>query len=107
MTPKNRQNRRQRDSDKEEIDRLNDEIRTLKAINRSLLRRLKKVDREYHKALEEDQEEPVVVKPKLSIPKCPECSEGELIVTKNEGINRQWKKCNNCRYRTPAEKMIL
>jgi len=97
--------RRRPDSDEEEIDRLQSEIRDLKAINRSLLRRLKKVDREYHKALEEDQEEPVVTKPVLALPKCPHCHDGTLVVVKNLDINRQWKKCSHCRYRTPAEKI--
>lgn len=100
-----KQKRKSKDSDEEEIDRLHKEIRELKAINRSLLRRLKKVDREYHKALEEDQEEPVVIKPTLSLPKCPQCEEGKLLVVKNENIGRQWKKCDTCKYRTPAEKV--
>lgn len=100
-----KQKRRARNSEEEEIERLQQEIRDLKAINRSLLRRLKKVDRDYHKALEEDQEEPIVIKPSLSFPKCPQCEEGKLIIVKNENISRQWKKCDNCKYRTPAEKI--
>ena len=52
-----RKKHKQRDSDEEVIEQLQKEIRELKSINRSLMKRLKKVDREYHKALEGEEEE--------------------------------------------------
>jgi ribosomal protein L37AE/L43A len=82
--------------DREEsyIEQLEKEIRELKSINRSLMRRLKKVDREFRKKGDEvlnNDPEPMVI-PKI----CPECGKGHLKIV-SIGI-RVCDKCDVCGY---------
>lgn len=97
---KKRTNKRKKKED-DYITRLEKEIRELKSINRSLMKRLKKLDRNFKKV--EDLEEELIEiykneehKPKVQ--KCPECAKGTIIET-NLGV-RILKKCSeSCGWR--------
>lgn len=104
---KPKQKKRTRDSDEDTIDRLNNEIRELKSLNRSLLRRLKKLDRNFEEALEEEEEAPKHADYKPSVKLCPNCKTGELSEVVIESLGKKYTKCNGpgCRYRTSTEKM--
>lgn len=83
----------------DETERLEEQVRELKSIIRSLEKRLKKVDRSYRRE-EEVQLEP---EPVHKSEKCSKCEEGSMstIVLSN---NKTFKKCSNCGERTKAEK---
>lgn len=88
----------------DEVERLEQEVRELKAVNRSLQKRIKKLDRGYRE--EEDNSK----KPKREVPAdkeepvgraCPECHTGtevERIV-----LDRRWLECTKCDRRTKAK----
>ena len=99
-----RKKRKHRDSDEEVIEQLQKEIRELKSINRSLLKRLKKVDREYHKALEEEEEESPRPKVKKEEFSCTNCGKGHLVDNKSIP-GRVFKSCTSCDYRGKIEKL--
>ena len=84
----------------DEVDRLQQEVRELKSLNRSLLKRLKKVDRFYHESLE--QEEAVVeAKPVYTTPpKCPKCGIGKMLAV--TVVGRSFTRCEDCGHRTKA-----
>lgn len=104
--PTTRKKKRTRDSDEDTIDRLNSELRDLKALNRSLLRRIKKLDRNYEESLEQEEPE-YTPPPKKTLPKCPNCKEGELEQVEIESLGKKYSKCNgpSCRYRTNTVKL--
>ena len=102
MQKNTRKKRKHRDSDEEVIEQLQKEIRELKSINRSLMKRLKKVDREYHKALEEEESpRPKVKKEEFS---CTNCGKGHLVDNKSIP-GRVFKSCTSCDYRGKIEKL--
>jgi len=102
----NSRQKRKKSSEDDTIERLEKEIRELKTINRSLLRRLKKVDKNYSKSVEELIEEPVYEQPKLEKQYkkyCTECAKGviqEVIVA-----GRKFIRCDLCGHRSKAEKI--
>ena len=83
----------------DELTRLERENRELKSLNRSLMKRLKKVDRlwkeELDKELEEDE---IPASPPLQ-KGCPECSQPVAIINV---AGRRLEKCTHCNYRTKA-----
>lgn len=98
----------QKGTDDFTIDRLNQEIRELKSLNRSLMKRLKKIDREYYEALENTEEDDEIESAKfesetLKAIQCPDCNKGVLTVTTLAG--RQFSRCNMCDYRSKAKKL--
>lgn len=104
---KNSRQKRKKSSEDDTIERLEKEIRELKTINRSLLRRLKKVDKGYHKAIEDDHEEESQKERTRSEKQykqhCPECAKGvieEVIVA-----GRKFVRCDLCGHRSRAEKV--
>lgn len=86
----------------DEVTRLEKEIRELKSLNRSLMKRLKKVDKGYKEALEKEpefDEAPFIpAKPKT----CPECSQPVAIINI---AGRKIEKCTHCTWRTKAVKV--
>ena len=101
-----RKKRKSRDTDEETIDRLYKEIRELRSLNRSLLKRLKKVDRDYQKALDSTEDEELPRKFEEAVQRaiaCPNCSKGLLQVV--ELMGRQFSRCDTCDYRSKAKKL--
>ncbi len=88
-----------------ENDRLIRENRELKALNRSLMKRIKKLDRNFKES--EEKEESIndtdfEAGPSLTN-KCPECTKGNLIVVSLAG--RSFSRCSLCEHRTKAIKL--
>ncbi len=91
------------------LESLEREVKDLKSVNRQLMRRLKKVDRNY-KASEEltdkdkqDDDKQVQKEAKDRALRCPSCHEGrmlEIVV-----MNRCLRKCDKCEYRTKAQQI--
>lgn len=86
------------DRQESENDRLQKELRELKAINRSLLKQVKKLTKGYYKHLadeEQNKEENIEEFVEHTVNKiCWDCGTGEykeIIV-----INRRWRQCQNC-----------
>jgi hypothetical protein len=105
MSPTTRK-KRKKSSDEETIERLENEIRELKSLNRSLLRRLKKVDKGYYKNRDEDDEESVEAPKeyfKEQKKSCTNCAKGELIEVSVAG--RKFIRCELCGFRSKAEKV--
>lgn len=98
---------RKRKDDEDEVSKLEKEIRELKSLNRSLLRRLKKVDKgfgEYAKEIDygKEEEEHKPTPPPIKQPLCGSCGRSEL--TEITIAGRQFKRCEICGWRTKAEK---
>lgn len=104
---KKRKKAKRHEKEQDQIELLEKEIRELKAINRSLLKQLKKLSRginkeEYDKAIEEisegkkDQDEPSHVK------KCPECARASL--TEFVIAGRLFQRCTVCDYKSKVIK---
>ena len=74
--------KRKKFDEDDELERLRQENRELKSLNRSLLKRLKKLDRHYEEVIEEAEKEES--KEKETAKKenvCPKCHEGQLIIS--------------------------
>jgi len=96
---------RKKSEDEDKIEQLEDQIRTLKAINKSLVRRLKKIDKKftYHEFEETDVQskfrtEEVIIK----LYSCEFCNKTE--VEEFEIVGRKIRKCNSCGKRSKAQK---
>lgn len=94
---------RKHDRDEEIVDRLERENRELKALNRSLMRRLKKVDKAYRakQELVEAEEEKVSRREderaeEKKIGNCPKCRENDL---KEINLGRKVYMTCKCGYR--------
>jgi hypothetical protein len=90
---------------KDEIERLEAEVRELRAINRSLMRQIKKLDRGY-KEPDEDKgkkkpREVPIDKDEAPARTCPECHKGHVI--EKIVLDRRWEECNLCPRRTKAK----
>lgn len=81
------------------VGRLEKENRELKALVRSLQRRLKKVDKEYKTELEESNKERYLKEdaPELPDNKCTHCERGNIIET----VISKWRflRCNTCDFK--------
>lgn len=86
------------------VEKLEKEVRELKSINRSLMKRIKKLNRGYRKEREEPKKEIEEKKPE-PVAICPECGKGEVI--SHEILNRTWEECNSaaCSWRTETKIM--
>lgn len=82
-----------------EIDRLRNELREQKNLNRSLMKRIKKLDRNY-KEVQESEEDVLESINYERVSKCPDCSKGSLTIVILAG--RQFSRCSLCEYRTKA-----
>lgn len=92
---------RKKKKDDDEVTRLQKQIRELKSTNRALLKRLKKVDRNYEEAVEEDPElEERYVE--LSDPTCKDCGRGNIVVI--ELPSGMLRMCDVCKKRTKVKK---
>tara|TARA_R110000868_G_scaffold66014_14_gene197067 strand:- start:2821 stop:3135 length:315 start_codon:yes stop_codon:yes gene_type:complete len=83
------------------------DIKQLKALNRQLMRRLKKLDRNF-KAIEEltdseryEDDKEVAKEEAKAATRCPKCLQGRLVSV--TFMNRTLNKCSQCDYRTKAE----
>jgi hypothetical protein len=91
----------------DEVTRLQKEIRELKALNRSLLKRLKKVDRNYVEETDPHEEAIEARKSKKQKEelqdKCRRCERGRIISV--EVLGREFERCDTCDYRSKAQKI--
>lgn len=82
----------------DEQTRLERENRELKIENRALRKRLKKVDRHYEEALENEKKEAFKEEGKKFAPKkCAHCGRGEIVVT--DLLGRKFERCTTCDYK--------
>ena len=87
----------------DEVDRLRREVRDQKGLIRTLLKRIKKLDRSFVESIDDDPVggvyvpmEKCEIKPTES--KCPKCSEGKLSTNCNIP-GREITRCDSCKYR--------
>lgn len=85
----------------DEITRLQKEVRELKSLNRSLMKRLKKVDRHVDYEEFENKEEDTSTKKKDKRIPCPKCGQPLESISV---ANRTIKRCTDCKYRSKAER---
>lgn len=84
----------------DEVTRLEEQIRELKSVNRSLMKRLKKVDRHYKDVINErDEETPEKEGTKRT---CPHCERGD--VTEVDLLGRVFERCTVCDWRSKTKK---
>lgn len=92
--------------DEDKLEQLERENRELKSINRSLLKRLKKVDRGGSKLDKRERDEQLYIESNDDNDEktfnCPRCSRSNLIRVSVAG--RLFFRCEICEYRTKAEK---
>jgi hypothetical protein len=97
---------RKRKDDEDEISKLEKEIRELKSINRSLLRRLRKIDKGFHEFLKDGVDEKEEKQSEQPVPSrrplCTNCGRSELTEVTIAG--RRIKRCELCGWRSKAEK---
>lgn len=88
----------------EYLESLEKEIKELKSVNRQLVRRLKKLDKQF-KSIEQltsgEREEADQEIEKERVQRCPACHEGRM--REVTFMNRKLRKCSSCEYRTKAE----
>ena len=104
---KKRKKAKRYEKEQDQIELLEKENRELKAINRSLLKQLKKLSRginkeEYDKAIEEINEVKKEPDQSSHVKKCPECSRASL--TEFIIAGRLFERCNICDYKSKAIK---
>jgi hypothetical protein len=93
---------RNKRTEEDQVESLERQLRELKSINRSLMRRLKNVSRGYRKYLSKDVDEPE--EPKREAQKiCYDCGRGTMDI--KIILNRRWRECSVCGKRT-STKMV-
>lgn len=88
--------------DDSEIDRLEQQVRELKSLNRSLMKRLKKVDRHYKEVVNEREEEDAGSEKERTKRTCSNCERGEL--TEVNLLGRVFERCTVCDWRSKTKK---
>jgi len=94
---------RRRHVEVDAVEELEKRIRELKAENRALRRRLRKIDKGYKKSFREDTPDEEYEEDKGSYEVCKECGKGTL-----EGIavaGRYFERCGICGWRSKAQKI--
>lgn len=90
----------------DEVEELEQQIRELKSINRALLRRLKKVDRNYKEVFDEkeleDEYRKKAKEEKRVERTCTHCERGEL--TEIDILGRIFTRCTVCDWKSGAKK---
>jgi chromosome segregation ATPase len=91
---------------KDEVEELEQQIRELKSVNRALLRRLKKVDRNYKEVFDEKEIEDEYRKKAKEEERakraCTHCERGEL--TEIDILGRIFTRCTVCDWKSGAKK---
>lgn len=92
---------------KDEVEELEQQVRELKSVNRALLRRLKKVDRNYKEVFEDKEQIENEYRKKAKEEKraertCAHCERGEL--TEIDILGRIFTRCTVCDWRSGAKK---
>lgn len=88
---------------KDEVEVLEQKIRELKSINRNLMKRLKKVDRNFKEVIDDSvEEDSVAQKEDPNKRTCPHCSRGEI--AEISILGRVFLKCTVCDWRSRATK---
>ena len=89
--------------EEDEVEKLEKEIRELKMINRSLLKRLRKVDKGFDEFIKDKSEERQNEKyEEEKKPDCPNCRKGFTARVNIAG--RNFSRCEVCGWRSKAEK---
>lgn len=83
----------------DEVERLEKQIRELKATNRSLERRLKKLNKGYYKIRDEGKIEEKDIPKEVKI--CYSCRVGHLQLI--DLGSRYYRQCNECKYHTKSK----
>jgi zona occludens toxin (predicted ATPase) len=91
---------------KDEVEELEQQIRELKSINRALLRRLKKVDRNYKEIFDEkdieNEHRKKAKEEERAKRACTHCERGEL--TEIDILGRIFTRCTVCDWKSGAKK---
>lgn len=90
---------------KDEVEELEQQIRDLKSVNRALMRRLKKVDRNYKDVIDEkdfENEYRKKAKEERAKRSCSHCERGEI--TEVNILGRVFGRCTVCDWRSGAKK---
>lgn len=85
-----------------EVERLEKQVRELKSLNKSLLKRLRKLNKGYQSYLDKELEEEtpkVLLKEEPKI--CFDCGKGTLEV--KIVLNRRWRACTICSKKTKVK----
>lgn len=92
---------KRRDREVDAVEELEKRVRELKAENRALRRRLRKVDKGYKRSGRDDPDEDYVDEPAYEM--CEECGKGtiESIVV----AGRSFRRCGVCGWRSKAQKL--
>lgn len=86
----------------DEVERLQKEVRELKSLNRSLMKRLKKIDREYAEEIEKanseraQSEDVPSVQTRRSL--CGHCGKGNIVTV--DIVGRKFQKCDTCDWKS-------
>jgi hypothetical protein len=86
--------RKKHKKQEDEVSKLEKQVRELKAINRSLMKQLKKLSRGIHKDAYDDALDEVFPVKEEKKNKCPECTRGSIIETNVAG--RIFHRCSIC-----------
>lgn len=99
--------RKRKDNQEDSIERLQGRIKELESTNKTLRKRLKRLEKYSEQfietveaAVEESHEE---TQPQKSISRCPECVKGTMAIIKI--TDRQFERCQECGFRTKARKV--
>jgi hypothetical protein len=93
---------RKKKKDDDEVTRLQKQIRELKSMNRALLKRLKKVDRNYEEETKEELDQELEERyVELSDPTCKDCGRGNIIII--DLPSGKLKMCDVCKKRTKTK----
>lgn len=84
-----------------ELERLEKQNRELKQEVRSLQKQLKKLNKGYRSYLTKEEKIETDAPEPPKIERCAECGKGE--VTTRTVINRTWKECNVCDWKTKTK----
>lgn len=85
---------RKKKTEDDKIGELEKRVRILKSINRGLLKKLKRVDREYR---DYHQADFIDEKIEFALEKCQECGKGEI--EEIDIVGRKFFKCTVCDYK--------
>jgi hypothetical protein len=95
---------RKKSEDQDKIESLEEQIRNLKSIIKSLVRKLKKIDKKFvYNELQETETSSKFEDIKKKLKQCPYCK--QISIEEFQVAGRKIGKCTSCGKRTKAEKV--